>query len=85
MSAPQDPVFQPPPPPYMPEGEPVGSRAAELRPFAIAAFVLGVIFVVGGIAKFLPGGIGTGAALCILGIIWFALSFIRRPQVAAGE
>lgn len=85
MSAPQDPVFQPPPPPYMPEGEPVGSRAAELRPFAIAAFVLGVIFVVGGIAKFLPGGIGTGAALCILGIIWFALSFIRRPPLADAE
>ena len=85
MSAPQDPTFQAPPPPSMPEGEPVGSRAAELRPFAIAAFVLGVIFLGGGLAKFLPGGIGTGAILCILGILWFALSFIRRPPLADSE
>ena len=79
MSAPQDPTFQAPPPPPMTDAEPVGSRATELRPFAIAAFALGVIFAVGGVAKFLPGGIGTGAALCFLGILWFALSFIRRP------
>jgi len=85
MSAPQDPTFQAPPPPSTPEGEPVGSRAGELRPFAIAAFVLGVIFIVGGLAKFLPGGIGTGAALCFLGILWFALSFIRRPPIAETE
>ena len=66
MSAPQDPNFDPnfqPPPPPVTDAEPVGSRPAQLRPFAIAAFVLGVIFVVGGAAKFLPGGIGTGAAL----------------------
>lgn len=85
MSAPQDPTFQAPPPPSTPEGEPVGSRAAELRPLAIAAFVLGVVFAVGGVAKFLPGGIVTGAILCILGILWFALSFIRRPPIADAE
>jgi len=84
MSAPQDPTFQAPPPPTT-DGEPVGSRAAELRPFAIAAFVLGVIFLVGGFAKFLPGGIGTGAILCFLGILWFALTFIRRPPIAETE
>src|SRR5690349_603265 len=82
MSAPQDanldPNFQAPPPPMI-DAEPTGSRATELRPFAIAAFVLGLIFVVGGVAKFIAGGIGTGAALCFLGIVWFALSFIRRP------
>jgi hypothetical protein len=78
MSAPQDSNFQPPPPP-MTNAEPVGSRATELRPFAIAAFVLGVIFVVGGAAKFVAGGIGTGAALCFLGIVLFAVSFVRRP------
>ena len=74
MSAPQDPMFQAPPPPPMTDAEPVGPRATDLRPFAIAAFVLGVIFAVGGAAKFLPGGIGTGAALCFLGIVWFAIS-----------
>jgi hypothetical protein len=84
MSAPQDPGFHAPPPPDV-GMEPVGSRATELRPYAIAAFALGVIFAVGGIAKFLPGGIGTGAALCFLGILWFALSFIRRPPLAETE
>lgn len=84
MSAPQDPMFQAPPPP-MTDAEPLGSRATELRPFAIAAFVLGVIFLGGGLAKFLPGGIGTGAALCFLGIVWFAVSFVRRPYYADPE
>jgi len=79
MSAPQDPMFQAPPQPPMSDGEPQGAAAAELRPYAIGVFVLGVIFLVGGIAKFLAGGIGTGGALCFLGIVWFGLSFIRRP------
>lgn len=79
MSAPQDPTFQAPPPPPMTDAEPRGSRPTQLRPFAIAAFALGVIFAVGGAAKFIAGGIGTGLALCFLGIVWFALTFIRRP------
>jgi hypothetical protein len=84
MSSPQEPNFQAPPPP-MPDQEPVGARATDLRPYAIGAFALGVIFAVGGAAKFLPGGLGTGAALCFLGILWFALSFIRRPPFVDGE
>lgn len=83
MSAPQDPGFQPPPPPSTPEAEPQAPRAKKLWPIAIAAFVLGVIFLIGGIAKFLAGGIGTGLALCFFGIVMFALSFIRLPL--AGE
>ena len=83
MSAPPDAnldsSFQAPPPPPMPDAEPTGSRATELRPYAIVVFVLGVIFLGGGLAKFLAGGIGTGLALCFLGLLWFALSFIRRP------
>jgi len=79
MSAPQEPDFQVPPPPPMPDEEPLGSRATELRPYAIGLFALGVIVAVGGAAKFIPGGLGTGAALCVLGILWFAFSFIRRP------
>ena len=87
MSAPQDPNFDPnfQPPPPVTDTEPRGSRPAQLRLFAIAAFVLGVIFLVGGFAKFLPGGIGTGAALCFLGIVWFALTFIRRPYYPDAE
>ncbi|MCA1576490.1 MAG: YIP1 family protein [Acidobacteria bacterium] len=85
MSAPQDPNFQAPPPPATPEVEPQAARATHLRPFAIGAFALGLIFVVGGIAKFLPGGLGTGAALCFLGLLVFALSFIRMPLVADSE
>src|SRR5215470_9942350 len=85
MSAPQDPGFQAPPPPPMPEVEPQAPRATKLWPLAIGVFVLGLIFLVGGLAKFLAGGIGTGAALCFLGIVLFALSFIRLPLVGAEE
>ena len=93
MSAPQDlniqapppPPFQPPPPPDTPEAEPQAPRAKQLWPIAIGVFVLGLIFVVGGAAKFLSGGLGTGVILCIFGIVLFALSFIRRPLVADAE
>ena len=86
MSAPQDPNFQaPPPPPTTPEAEPKAPQATHLRPFAIGAFALGLIFVVGGIARFLAGGLGTGAALCFLGVLVFVLSFIRMPLVPDSE
>jgi hypothetical protein len=85
MSAPQDPNFQAPPPLTTPEPEPTAPQARYLRPFAIGAFALGLIFVVGGLAKFLAGGLGTGAALCFLGIVIFALSFIRMPLVPDSE
>lgn len=82
MSAPQDPNsapnFQAPPPPSTPEAEPQVPRATEIRPFAIGAFVLGLIFVAGAFARLLSGGYITGAALCFLGIVLFALSFIRK-------
>jgi hypothetical protein len=65
--------------------EPEAPRATQLRPLAIGVFVLGLIFVVGGVVKLLAGGLGTGAALCFLGIVIFALSFIRRPAVTEAE
>lgn len=83
MSAPQDPNFQPPP--LTPEPEPQAPRPTVLRPLAIGVFVLGLIFVGGGAAKMLSGGLGTGAALCFFGIVVFALSFIRQPLVADAE
>lgn len=86
MSAPQDPNFQaPPPPPTTPDVEPKAPQARHLRPFAIGAFALGLIFVVGGIAKLLAAGISTGAALCFLGLAVFGLSFIRMPLVTDTE
>lgn len=83
MSAPQDPGFQAPPPPATPEAEPQAPRATKLWSIAIGVFVLGLISLVGGIAKFIAGGIGTGLALCFFGVLMFALSFIRLPL--AGE
>lgn len=86
MSAPQDPNFQPPPPPETPEAEPQAPRPTkQLWPIAIGVFVLGLIFLGGGIAKLLPGGVGTGLALCFFGVLLFALSFIRLPLLPNAE
>lgn len=86
MSAPQDPGFQTPPPPPMPEAEPQAPRPTKLLwPIAIGVFVLGLIFVGGGAAKLLAGGFGTGAALCFFGALLFALSFIRLPMLPNPE
>ncbi len=70
--------FQPPPPPPQPPAE--ATRPVKLVPVAIGIFVIGIILVVGGIAKFVPGGIGTGAAFAFWGILLFAFSFIPLPQ-----
>jgi hypothetical protein len=69
----------------MPEAEPEAPRPTKLRPIAIGVFVLGLICVVGGIAKFIAGGIGTGGALCFFGVVLFALSFIPLPAVVDEE
>lgn len=78
MSDPNSQNFQAPPPPPPPQGE--TPRPLKLRPFGIGIFVLGLILLVTGIAKILPGGIGTGAAFAFWGILLFAFSFIRLPQ-----
>ena len=86
MSAPQDPNFQAPPPPLTPEAEPRAPRPTkQLWPIAIGVFVLGVIFLGGGLAKLLSGGIGTGLALCLFGVILFGLSFIGLPSLPNPE
>jgi Yip1-like protein len=85
MSAPQDPNLQAPPP-ATPEAEPQAPRPTKLLwPIAIGVFVLGLIFVGGGLAKLLPGGIGTGAALCFLGVLLFLLALIRLPLLPNAE
>lgn len=77
--------FQAPPPPPVPQAEPVAPRPTKLRPIAIGFFVVAVIILVLGIAKILPGGIGTGIAFIFWGILLFAFSFIRLPQTTATD
>ena len=85
MSDPNSQDFQAPPPPQPPAIEPPAPRPVKLRPVAIGLFVLGLLIAVAGIAKFLPGGIGTGAAFAFWGILLFALSFIPLPQTKGDE
>ncbi len=73
--------FQAPPPPAY--AEPLAPRPVKLRPVAIILFVLGLLILLGGIAKFIPGGPGTGGAVAFFGALLFAFSFIRLPEVAA--
>lgn len=72
--------FQPPPPPTL-QPKPRASRPAKLRPFGIAFFVLGLLVLGAGIARVFTGGIQTGAAICFLGILVFAFSFISLPAI----
>lgn len=76
--------FQAPPPPPPPEEKPRAPRPTKLRPIAIGVFVVGVIVLVGGLANFIPGGKSTGPALCFMGVLLMAFSFIPLP-VVAGE
>jgi len=86
MSDPNTQDFQaPPPPPPTPAKHDKGPRPVKLRPVAIGLFVLGLLVAVAGILKFLPGGIGTGAAFAFWGILLFALSFIPLPPARGDE
>ena len=86
MSDPNSQDFQvPPPPPKQPAEQGGGARPTKLRPIAIGLFVLGLLLALAGIAKFLPGGIGTGAAFAFWGILLFALSFIPLPETKGDE
>ena len=74
--------FQPPPPPAI-EAEPARPRPMNLMWAGIALIVIGIIIVALGIPgiALIIGGIGTGAAVCALGVLLFAFSFIRLPAV----
>ena len=76
--------FQPPPPPPVTE-KPRAPRPTKLRPVAIGLIVLGLIVVGGGAAKFISGGLSTGAAVCFFGIVLIALSFIPLPAIPEPE
>lgn len=75
--------FQPPVPQLPPTAdlEPERQRPANLLWAGIALVVLGVMVAVGGIVGFITGGIGTGLAVCALGVLLAALSFARLPYV----
>jgi|SRR6476620_884319 len=78
-------AFQPPPAPPLPPVATPASRPEKLRIPAIVLFVLGLLILVAGIAKFLPGGLGTGGAFAFFGIALFAFSFIPLPQPGGTE
>lgn len=88
MSDAQPQSYQPPPgppsyqPPPAPPIEPAAPRPTRLRMPAIVIGVIGLLILVGGLARFIPGGIGTGAAVLFWGVCLFAFSFIPLPQVA---
>lgn len=49
----------------------------------VVIFVLGIVLVVMGALRVLPGAAQPGVLACIVGIVVFALSFIRRTEPAA--
>jgi Yip1-like protein len=77
--------FQPPPAPPLPEAEVSAPRPTKLRIPAIVLFGLGLVILVAGIAKILPGGLGTGATFAVFGILLFAFSFIPLPKTAGTD
>lgn len=76
--------FASPQPPPIPENV-SAPRPTRLRIPAIGLFVLGLLVLIGGIVKFIPGGPGTGGAIAFLGLVLFGLSFVPLPQVPNPE
>jgi hypothetical protein len=83
MSEPNSEFHAPPPPTLV--IEPEGPRPTKLRPIAIGLIVVGLLMLLAGIAKILPGGFFTGLAFAFWGILLFALSFIRLPPTTGTE
>jgi hypothetical protein len=83
MSDPNSEFHAPPPPNLV--IEPEGPRPTKLRPIAIGLIVVGLLMLLAGIAKILPGGFFTGLAFAFWGILLFALSFIRLPPTTGTE
>lgn len=83
MSALTEPAFPPPPP--TPPTEPIAPRAFYLLPFAIGAFVIGLIILVGSIVGLIPRGWLTAIGFCFLGVLLGVASLIRLPSVPAKE
>lgn len=71
--------FQVPPPPATPVATKRYSK--NVRIAGIALIVLGLVILMAGIARILPGAIGTGGSVCFLGLVLLGLSFIPLPDV----
>ncbi len=82
MSVAPEQEFQAPPAPPVPERRP---RPKKLLFVAIGLFVIGLIFAIGGIAKFLPGGIFPGILFALWALVMAGLSFVPLPQVDSKE
>lgn len=76
--------FKPPPPPTVVE-QAEAPRPVKLRPVAIGLFVIGLIAIVTGFLKILPGGFLTGLGFVLWAILLFAFSFIRLPQPTGAD
>lgn len=79
MSDPNQEFQAPPPPPI--QTEPERQRPTWLMYTAIGVFVLGLIIIALNIVGVLTSAIGTGATVCVLGIMFFGFSFMRLPAV----
>jgi hypothetical protein len=53
------------------------------RLVAIGVLVVGILLLVAGVMKILPGAAGGGGALCFLGVVMLGLSFIPRAPAGA--
>jgi Yip1 domain len=69
----------------MSQATPRAPRPTKLRPYAIGLIALGIIVLLGGFMKFIPGGIATGAALAFLGVVIVLLSLIALPAIPETE
>lgn len=81
MSVAEQGSFQAPPPPPNPESKPIAPRPVKIRVFAIGIAVLGLLLLIAGLAKLIPGGPMTGAAVFFLGVLWLGLSFVPLPVI----
>jgi hypothetical protein len=55
------------------------------RIVAIAVLVVGVLLLIAGVMKILPGAAGSGGALAFLGVVMLGLSFIRRDAAGTDD
>lgn len=85
MSDPTIDNFSAPPPPAPPAVEPKGSRPRNVMLAGIVIFALGLITLIAGVARILPGGIMTGIVFVLWGLALFGLSFIRLPVADPAE
>ena len=85
MSAANEESFQSPPPPPMPQSTPRGPRPSKLLFVAIGFFIIGAVIAAGGVAKFFPGGLFTGAILALCSVVLAGLSFVPLPLVPEPE